>query len=194
MGSFLHTFDVMGKPRPERQAVIDTIGYRADDHFRLFTDDDPSEWVRVYREQYVKVALVQTTLLPGAEDCLERLQAVGLKLAFATSKELEYAEMILEHLGILDTFVSRIGPGEVTHPKPHPEAVCVSSENLNVSRERMFFVGDTHFDVLAARAAQVRCLCVTTGYASREQLEALEPERIFDFLPELTDYVLAQVS
>jgi phosphoglycolate phosphatase len=93
-------------------------------------------------------------------------------------------------MGLTNAFASRIGPDDVTHPKPHPEAVLKSAEALGVAPDEMFFVGDTDFDVLAARAAAVRCVCVTTGYNTRDELLALEPEAVFDSLDEATDYML----
>ena len=188
--SFMHTFDALGVAPPPRDRIVRTIGHTLEQQFALFTDRDPAECTRIYRRYYETVARSRSVLLPGAADCLARLAETGLALGFATSKRLKYAVQILEHLGVLDYFVSRIGPDEVTHPKPHPEAVLKSLEHLGVARDEMFFVGDTHFDVLAARAAHVRCLCVTTGYSTRDELVALEPEAVFDTLAELTDYVL----
>jgi phosphoglycolate phosphatase-like HAD superfamily hydrolase len=192
--SFMHTFEVLGEPPPPRDAVVRSIGYVLEDQFALFTKRDPSECVRIYRDWYSTIACEKTTLLPGAEDSLSRLRAAGLKLGFATSKGRVYAEMILSHLGVLHYFESRIGPDEVTHPKPHPEAVWKSLEKLEVSCDEMFLVGDTHFDVLAARAAAVRCVCVCTGYNSREELVALQPEAVFDSLTEATAYMLAHLG
>ena len=191
---FFHTFDVLGLPPPDRQAVVDSIGHLLEDQFALLTTHDPAECVRVYRAYYKTIACERTTALPGAAESLDRLQGAGLRLGFATSKKRSYAEMILAHLGLLDPFESRIGPHDVTHAKPHPEAVLRSLEALDAQPGEMFFVGDTDFDVLAAHRAGVECLCVTTGYNTCEQLAALEPAGIFDSLDELTDYILGRVE
>jgi phosphoglycolate phosphatase len=102
--------------------------------------------------------------------------------------------MILEHLGVLDFFEVRLGPDDVAHPKPHPEVVQKALAAFGVASGEMLFIGDTHFDVMAARNAGVRCLCVTTGYNTREELEALAPEGVFDDLDELTDYMLSHLN
>lgn len=91
---------------------------------------------------------------------------------------------------MLHYFASRIGPEEVVHVKPHPEAVLRSLAVFGVAAEEACFVGDTHFDVLAAHAACVQCLCVTTGYATRQQLEALDPEAVYDTLNEVARHVI----
>ena len=188
---FMHTFDALGVSRPPREEVIRLIGHPLRDQFARLTDHDPDECVRVYRARYEEVCREMTTLMPHARECLERLRGAGFLLGFATSKKLFYSELILNHLGILDFFASRIGPEEVTHPKPHPEAVLKSLEHLGARPEEAFFVGDTFFDVEAARAAGVRCLCVTTGYESRESLLDLKPEGVYDDLCSLTSHIVA---
>ena len=61
---------------------------------------------------------------------------------------------------------------------------------LKAAPDEMIYVGDMHYDVMAARAAGVRCLCVTTGYASRQELETLGAEAVFDTLPEVAAHIL----
>lgn len=190
VASFYHTFDTLGLERPPRERIVSTIGYVLPDQFGLMTDHDPDECVRVYREHYGRTACEGTTLMAGAVACLDRLRAAGLRLGFATSKKRALAEMLLEHYGILDVFECRLGPDDVARPKPHPDAVLESLKGLSVEAHEAFFIGDTVFDVRAAQAARVRCLCVTTGYDTRETLEALEPEAVFDTLDEITDYIL----
>lgn len=189
--SFFHTCDTLGLPRPPRDNIVRSIGHTLPDQFRLITDHDPHECVRVYRAYYGQVACAKTTAMPGAAESVRRLREAGLRLGFATSKKRVFAELILDHLGMMDAFDAGIGPDDVTHPKPHPEAILKSLDRLGVAPEQAVVVGDTSFDVLAARAAGVRCLCVTTGYNTRQELLALNPEAVFDSLSELTEYILA---
>jgi phosphoglycolate phosphatase len=190
--SFQHTFRAIGETPPSRDVITGSIGYTLHEQFSRLTLHDANDCVRIYREHYQTIMCDQTFLLPGAQRTLERLRDAGIRLGFATSKKREYSEQILEHLGVLEFFTCRLGPDDVTHPKPHPEAVLRSLEELGVQPHEMFFVGDTRFDVHAAQAAGVRCLAVATGYASRDELVRLRPEAVFDGLTELSDYVLAQ--
>lgn len=189
--SFQHAFKVIGEPPPSREVITGSIGYTIHEQFTHLTRHDPADCVRIYREHYRTIMCDGTFLLPGARETLERLRDAGIGLGFATSKKREYSEEILEHLGVLDFFTCRLGPDDVTHPKPHPEAVLRSLEELGVQAHEMFFVGDTRFDVHAAQAAGVRCLAVATGYATRDELVRLRPEAVFDGLIELGDYILA---
>lgn len=190
--SFQHTFDTLKQPHAQRQAILDGIGALIADQFEsLCPDCDPQQCVQIFRAYYPTVCLEKTCLLPDARDLLQTLAAAGIRMGFASSKKLAFSEMILDHHGLLDYFESRLGPEEVRQAKPHPEAVLRALADLNAAPPETYFVGDTHFDVLAARAAGVRCLCVTTGYATREQLEALGPEAVYDRLDEVGRHILA---
>lgn len=191
---FMLACDDLGLQRPPREDVVGTIGHILEDQFRLLTTGDPDECAKVYRVHYEQVCREMTVLLPGAREILERTRAAGLRIGFASSKRRFFCEMILEHLGVLDFFEVRLGPEDVAHPKPHPEAVQKALEKFEVAPGEMYFVGDTHFDVMAARNAGVPCLCVTTGYNTRAELEALNPEGVFDTLHELTDYLLDRLD
>ncbi|MCP4645100.1 MAG: HAD family hydrolase [bacterium] len=190
--SFFHAFDAAGIARPPRNRIVETIGFTIEAQFTQIADCDPAVCVPVFRAHYATIACDKTVLLPGARECLEQLADAGIRLGFATSKLRKYADVILESLGVRHLFVSGIGPEDVVHPKPHPEAVLKSLENLAVGADGMWFVGDTAFDINAAHNANVRCLCVTTGYDTREELEALNPEAVFDSLSEVADHILAK--
>jgi len=188
--SYNHTFDHIGEARPARQIIIDTIGHPLRKQFGMMTSHDVEECIRVYRAHYTEHSRAKTALLPGAAGTLEMFHTRGLRQGFATSKKREAAEMLLDHLGVLHYMETRIGPGEVAEPKPHPEALEKAMAALNVSPSETVFVGDMHFDILAGQAAGVTTYGVATGYASRESLEALQPDGVFDTLAEVRDAVL----
>lgn len=188
--SFYHTFDTLGLARPPREAIVDSIGYTLEDQFTTMTEYDPHECTKVYRAYYATICRSTTTLLPGGREILERLAEAGHVLGFATSKRRHFAEEILDELGVLSFFKGRVGPEDVTHPKPHPEAFLKAAEQMGVAPEAVTIVGDTHFDVRAAQNAGMRCYAVTTGYNTRQELESLKPTGVFDTLDEVAEAIL----
>lgn len=189
--SFDYAFAKLGLPKPPEESILASIGHILEDTFAQFTNIDPHECARVYREHYARIACDKTTLLPGARESVQRLDAAGLRIGFATSKKREFAELILDHLGVLPYFASRIGPYDVAAPKPHPDCLVQSARNLGVDLGELLLVGDTRFDIEAAKAAGVPCLCVTTGYESRASLESRQPDVVVDTLDEIVDHILA---
>lgn len=188
--SFFHTFDVLGEPRPPREAVVASIGYVLEEQFGQLTHRDVKDCTRIYREHYGKVCCAQTTLMPGGKQALSDLAEAGIRLGFATSKRRYYAELILRHLGVLDCFEVRIGPDDVARPKPEPDAMLRAIELFGLPPDQLVLIGDTHFDVLCARGAGVDCIGVTTGYATRSELEALAPEAVYDSLGEAARHII----
>lgn len=192
VASFFYACDKLGIPRPDRKAIIGSIGYLLEDQIAQLTDYDPHKFATVYREYYGRVCCELTQLMPGAKEVLVTLRGAGLLLGFATSKRRYYAEQILQHLGILDFFEARVGGEDVEKPKPDPEPLIKVADSLGVNLNEMVLVGDTRFDVLAARNAGVKCLCVTLGYEDRSVLESLQPEGIFDSLEAVGAYIMAR--
>ena len=194
VASFMHTFDVIGEPRPARQAILDTVGYITEEQFTRLTRQDPAACAAIYKAKYEDLMLSHTTLHPGVEESLELLRDADVPMGFATSKERAYSEAILDHLGILHYFASRIGPEDVEAPKPHPSAALESAARLGAPAARLFFVGDSHFDVRCAQAAGARAIAVSTGYHTWDELAALEPEALFGGVPETVSYILEQTG
>lgn len=188
--SFFHLFDQLGKPRPARDRIVSGIGHPLVEAIPRLTDHDPEECIAIYRDYYPRVACAKTHLLPGAREILEAFHQAGLKQGFVTSRKRDSAELLLDYFGILQYFQCRIGPDEVSRPKPHPEGILLAAKQLGASPGELCVVGDMHFDILAARDAGARCVCVTTGYATRSELEALAPEAVFTRLDQVRYHLL----
>ncbi len=188
--SYNHVFDTIGEPRPSLERILTGIGRPLREELRLLTAYDTEECARIYRDHFFAIAREWTRILPGAYDVLEKLRGAGLRLGVATSRITASAERLLGYFGLADYFECCIGPDAVRYAKPHPEAVEACLRALGVSADEMFFVGDTHFDAEAASGAEVRCLGVTTGHVTRETLEALGMEAVFENLSQVGAYIL----
>jgi HAD superfamily hydrolase (TIGR01509 family) len=160
-------FERLGELLPTREAVVGSNSIPLEQQISLWTDLDPDHCASLYREFYAEIGAKKTTLLPGARDCLQALEEEGLRLGVVTSKQRAMSEMLLRYLGAIHHFESCLGPGGVEFPKPHPEAVLKSIEELRATVEDFLFVGDTEFDLREAKAAGVKYVAVTTGYRAR---------------------------
>ncbi|MCH7908321.1 MAG: HAD-IA family hydrolase [Candidatus Hydrogenedentes bacterium] len=188
---FLRTFRDLAVLAPTRDTIIHGISRPVEDQFRDLTDHDPDECAAIYRTHYAEIGCDMTVLLPRVGVGLARLAAAGLRLGIATSRSRESTEMLLEHFGVFHYFDCCIGPGQVTHPKPHPEPVLKALKLLDTATVHACFVGDTKYDINAAHAAGVRSIAVTTGYASRSELLKLCPDAVFDGIEAAIDYILS---
>ncbi len=105
-----------------------------------------------------------TALFPGGPEMLEALAARGVHLAVATNKREDLARRLFDELGLTPRFATIIG-GDTLGPgraKPAPDML-----NEMVARcggGMAAFVGDTTFDVGAARAAAMPVVAVRFGF------------------------------
>ena len=90
--------------------------------------------------------------LPGARELLERLTRLGVPWAIATSGYIETARPTLEGLGVPET-TPVVTRDQVAHAKPDPDLFLAAAERLGVDISRAVVVGDSVWDLLAARRA-----------------------------------------
>jgi phosphoglycolate phosphatase-like HAD superfamily hydrolase len=122
--------------------------------------------------------------LPGAVALLTALTWSRFPWAIATSgREAESAASI-DALG-LSARPTIIDASQVAHAKPAPDALLVAAERLGSPAYRTWSVGATTWDILAARAAGMTAVGVTTGPARREALQATGARAVIDSLHEL---------
>jgi phosphoglycolate phosphatase len=133
------------------------------------------ECVAAFRSRYRDECVPGTTVQPGV-DAVVRAVAGHTPLAVATSKPLEFARAILEHLGLADCFVSIAGPsadpnGE-TKTVTLRRAVAGVAESLDrVPPPRSCaIVGDRSHDIEAGRAVGLTTIGVTWGFGSEAEL------------------------
>src|SRR6185312_12653511 len=95
----------------------------------------------------------QVRPLPGAHDLLGYLSEEGIAWAIATSGRRESAQPALDLLGVAPEVVV-ITRDQVTHAKPDPDLFLAAAERLHVDIETSIVVGDSVWDLLAARRAR----------------------------------------
>lgn len=107
---------------------------------------------------------------PHARELLERCKAEGLKVMLATSasgEELDHHLDVLEARELVDGFTSA---DDVGCSKPCPDVFATAAEKAGVSPAEALAVGDTPWDVKAAKAAGIATVAVRSGLFADETL------------------------
>jgi HAD superfamily hydrolase (TIGR01509 family) len=117
--------------------------------------------------------------LPGARELLERLTALGVPWAIATSGYIETARPTLEGLGVPET-TPVITRDQVAHAKPDPDLFLAAAERLGVDISRAVVVGDSVWDLLAARRAGALGVGLLSGGYGQEELERAGAYRVYE--------------
>lgn len=144
-----------------RQA-IDAQGGVADDKFR-----------HLYKAMlafYGENNAVHTRPYPHVEQVLDTLAARGVTVGVVTNKFESFARGILGELGLVDRFACVIGGDSLGKDadgrhiaKPAPEPILHARECCGGGS--IVFVGDSSYDVKAARAAGVPVVAALYGYS-----------------------------
>lgn len=147
----------------------------------------PDELHRLYKlllAYYEANISVETRPFPGAMAAIDRLDAMGVKSAIVTNKFESMADKVLREIGIRDRFVALIG-GDTLGPglaKPHRAPIDEMIRRSGGGRAA--FVGDSIYDVLAARNAGLPSVAVSFGFLM-QPIEELEADAVIDHFDEL---------
>jgi phosphoglycolate phosphatase len=127
---------------------------------------------------------------PGAAAALATLAAAGLRLAVVTNKPRHLAERALELVGMRAFVGPVVGGDTCAQRKPHPEPLLHACTLLGVDPTDALMVGDSSNDVVAARAAGMRIVCVPYGYNEGAQPRDLACDDIVEQLSDLPALVI----
>ncbi|TCD06326.1 phosphoglycolate phosphatase [Erythrobacteraceae bacterium CFH 75059] len=132
------------------------------------------EFRRLYKALlafYGAHAAVHTRPYPGVVETLDDLAARGIRMAVVTNKFESFARDILAALALSDRFDAIIGGDTLGkgRAKPAPDPVLAAIDACG--GRRFAFVGDSSYDVMAARAAGVPVLAAAYGYCDRPAAE-----------------------
>ena len=121
----------------------------------------------------------QVRALPGAPELLAYLTKARVPWAIATSGRFESARLSLHLLGIKDD-VPMITRDMVRHAKPDPDLFLAAAEKLGVPIEDSVVIGDSIWDLLAARRARALGVGLLSGGYGREELERAGAYRVYN--------------
>jgi HAD superfamily hydrolase (TIGR01509 family) len=134
-------------------------------------------------------SLVDTVApLPGASDLLSYLTAANVKWAIATSGYAATARSALALLGLPEDTMM-ITRDRVRHAKPDPDLFLAAAAELGVEPRHTMVVGDSVWDLLAARRAGALGVGLLSGGYGREELERAGAYRVYSDPAEMLAHV-----
>ena len=132
---------------------------------------------RLHSEAYERLA-PSVRPLPGAQELLDVLSASGVRYAIATSGRRESARHTLKMLK-LDPSVPVITRDLVRHAKPDPDLFVAAAEQVAVPINRCIVVGDSVWDLLAARRVWALGVGLLSGGYGQQELERAGAYRVY---------------
>jgi pyrophosphatase PpaX len=122
-------------------------------------------------------------------EVLPRLRAEGRRLGLVTAKRKVTVQLAFDRLpGLEDNFDVIVGAEDTARHKPDPDPILEALRRLDASPDDAAYVGDSPYDVRAAKAAGVYAIAVAWGGIHAAQvLLSEEPDAFVEHAQELLD-------
>jgi len=144
---------------------------------RSLSAEDIAELQAAHAAEYTK-QLGTVTALPGARELLAALTGAGVRWGIATSGYAVTARPALELLGLPED-TPMVTRDLVRHAKPDPDLFLAAAALLGVDPRYTMVVGDSVWDLLAARRAGALGIGLQSGGYGREELERAGAYRVY---------------
>ena len=182
------TRTVLGREIAYEELAATVGGQGLVSQMRAFDPDRVDELVEVYKEH--NDPLHETLeAFDAFLDVLPRLRAEGRRLAIVTAKRHRTVRLALDRFPELaKEFEVVVGYEDTERHKPEPDPVLLALERLGAAPAEAAYVGDSPFDIQAAKAAGVFAVAVAWGgiHADERLLEE-EPDAFVREPAELLD-------
>lgn len=118
--------------------------------------------------------------LPGAVELLRTLTEHQVPWAIATSGRLETAQPNIERLGVDMKRVPVVTRDQVRYAKPDPDLFLEAASRLGVDIEHCMVVGDSIWDLMAARRARALGIGLLSGGYGEDELVRASAYRVYE--------------
>jgi pyrophosphatase PpaX len=185
LASFRHATKTVLDRELSDAELLAAVGTPLREQMRLLDAERAEELVETYRAHNEPL---HEALEPcdGMVDALRRLKEEGRRLGIVTAKRRTTVELAFAVLPLRHYFEVVLAAEDTSRHKPAPEPLLIALDRLGAGPEEAAYVGDSPFDVAAAKAAGVFAVAVTWGgIHSKETLRAENPDAIVSTPEEL---------
>ena len=169
---------VLGREIPDAQLVAAVGGPGLVEQMRILDEDRVDELVECYRAHNEPLH-AELAECAGMTDVLTTLKEEGRRLGIVTAKRRVTVDIAFRYLPLEAFFQIVVGSDDTERHKPDPEPLLYALQQLDADPGDAAYVGDSPFDVRAAKAGGLHAIAVTWGgIHHRERLEAEEPDAI----------------
>ncbi len=186
VSTFIHSFKELNYDfKGNEEDIKSFIGYPLDIMYENLGIDKNRVWdfVASYKNRYRKISTQKTTLLPDALKAVKLASSIA-RVSVVTTKTRLYTMPLLDHFQMSEHFEIVTGRENVENPKPHPEPILITLEQMNYDKNihNVWMIGDTKLDLIAANDANINSIAVLCGYGKEEELKKYTPIILKDAL------------
>ena len=127
--------------------------------------------------------------LPGARELLQALTRANIPWAIATSGRMQTASQNLAALGVNPEVNVVVTRDDVKYAKPDPDLFLAAAARLNAPITSAVVIGDSIWDMLAARRCQALGVGLLSGGYGLDELERAGAYRVYEDPADLLDHL-----
>lgn len=142
-------------------------------HVAAITEDSPlgasiaARRAEIFRTRYLSA--IQP--FPGVRQLVQRFAVDGFTIVVASSAKEDELHPLLERAGVADLIESRTSSDDADNSKPDPDIVAAALRRSGAAPEAAIMLGDTPYDVEAARGAGIAVVGLESGGWRRDELD-----------------------
>ena len=167
-------------------AIHRLVGMGSDQLVRELLGHESADAVAARPRRYAELQ-GEAQPFPGAADLLRECHTNQLGVVIATSAVSTELDELLPKLNAADAIDAVTTADDVDKPKPDPEVFLKALVAGGIDPRRALAVGDSIWDIRAARAAGVACVAVETGGYSEHELSEEGAIRVYQDVQELVN-------
>jgi len=153
-----------------RETIKEALGVT-----NMIHDEKTIDWLLAEKTKHQLEVAKEVNLFEGAFDLLKSLHD-QIEIALASMNNRVVIDKLLSIKGVGEFFDVVIAADEICEPKPDPEIFLACATRMKCHPEHCVVVEDSIFGVRAAKRAKMKCIAISTGAYSREELLREKPD------------------
>lgn len=142
-------------------------------------EEDLDDAVALYRKEYNSKGVYENKIYDGIEDILKTLKNDKFPIYIVTSKPKDMAKEVVNYFNISQYFINIYGTDPNSkRVQPKSELVKECIDDIKNNNSKFVMIGDTKFDINAAKANNILSIGCLWGYGSEESIRNSQPDYI----------------
>jgi HAD superfamily hydrolase (TIGR01509 family) len=149
------------------------------------TENDLGDEIRAAEKECYQELIDEVSAMESARELIKQLGQRGHTVVLASSAKEEEVDHYLDLLDARDLTDAWTTSADVEATKPEPDLIKAALEKGGQGPDQAIMIGDTPWDVHAARRAGVDTIAVLTGGFAIEELKESGAVAVFESVAEL---------
>ena len=172
-----------------KEEILEFNGPTLQQTFQKINPGHVDAMIQTYREFNLANHTKYVKLFPHVIETLDQLKNNNINIGIVTSKMRNAVSLGMELTGLTPYFETIITIDDVTHAKPHPEAVIKAMNQVGGEVTSTLMVGDNYHDIVAGQNAGIKTAGVAWSQKGEDLLATYQPTYMLQDMKDLLEIV-----